>query len=386
MKHAIALEGGGAKGAYELGALQALRERKVEIKAVAGTSIGAMNGAMVVMDAIDELEDLWNTIRFEDILTCPKELQEIFWDEKLNLKQAQAAFQTFRKMIHDRGLDSTPLRNLVDRYLDENRFRDSPIDYGLVTYSVSDLKGVVKFRDEIPVGKLGDYILASAAYPLFQLVKIEGKKYIDGGVYDNSPVRMLVNRGYTDIICIQIGSNRIIHEYPGVNVLHIYPRIPLGHALDVRRDKLNEYMQMGYYDAIRTLDSYEGRRYYIKDLPSEEELLKNFIAFYQEESKWVSWFTGEENSSLRDVFEMGLNKAWKRYDLDRSASYRDLFLMLIEEAAEEMGIERFKIYDFWELLELIDEEQLEKTIPLLKRKENGMVSVMRRQLLRWRKE
>lgn len=386
MKHAIALEGGGAKGAYELGALQALRERKVEIKAVAGTSIGAMNGAMVVMDAIDELEDLWNTIRFEDILTCPKELQEIFWDEKLNLKQAQAAFQTFRKMIHDRGLDSTPLRNLVDRYLDENRFRDSPIDYGLVTYSVSELKGVVKFRDEIPVGKLGDYILASAAYPLFQLVEIEGKKYIDGGVYDNSPVRMLVNRGYTDIICIQIGSNRIIHEYPGVNVLHIYPRIPLGHALDVRRDKLNEYMQMGYYDAIRTLDSYEGRRYYIKDLPSEEELLKNFIAFYQEESKWVSWFTGEENSSLRDVFEMGLNKAWKRYDLDRSASYRDLFLMLIEEAAEEMGIERFKIYDFWELLELIDEEQLEKTIPLLKRKENGMVSVMRRQLLRWRKE
>ena len=386
MKHAIALEGGGAKGAYELGALRALRERKIEIKAVAGTSIGAMNGAMVVMDAMDELEDLWNTIRFEDILTCPKELQEIFWDEKLNLKQAQAAFQTFRKMIHDRGLDSTPLRNLVDRYLDEERFRHSPIDYGLVTYSVSELKGVVKFRDEIPVGKLGDYILASAAYPLFQLVEIEGKKYIDGGVYDNSPVRMLVNRGYTDIICIQIGSNRIIHEYPGVNVLHIYPRIPLGHALDVRRDKLNEYMQMGYYDAIRTLDSYDGRRYYIKDLPSEEELLKSFVAFYQEESKWVSWFTGEENYSLRDVFETGLNKAWKWYGLDRTASYRDLFLMLVEEAAEEMGIERFRIYDFWDLLKLIDEEQLEKTIPLLERKENGMVSVMRRQLSRWRKE
>ncbi len=386
MKHAIALEGGGAKGAYELGALRALKERGIEIHAVAGTSIGAMNGAMVVMDAMEELEDLWNTIRFEDILTCPKELQEIFWDEKLNLKQAQAAFQTFRKIIHDRGLDSTPLRNLVDRYLDEPRFRRSPIDYGLVTYSVSDLKGVFKFRDEIPVGKLGDYILASAAYPLFQLVEIEGKKYIDGGVYDNSPVRMLVKRGYKDIICIQIGSNRIVHDYPGVNILHIYPRTALGHALDVRREKLNEYMQMGYYDAIRTLDSYEGKRYYIKDLPSEEEILKSFVAFYQEESKWISWLTGEENHSLRKVFESGLNKAWKWYGLDRSASYQDLVLMLVEEAAEEMGIERFRFYDFWELVNLIDVDKLEETIPITERNENKMVSILRRQLSRWRKE
>lgn len=386
MKQAIALEGGGAKGAYELGALRALKERGIEIHAVAGTSIGAMNGAMVVMGAMEELEDLWNTIRFEDILTCPKELQEIFWDEKLNLKQAQAAFQTFRKIIHDRGLDSTPLRNLVDRYLDESRFRRSPIDYGLVTYSVSDLKGVFKFRDEIPLGKLGDYILASAAYPLFQLVEIEGKKYIDGGVYDNSPVRMLVKRGYKEIICIQIGSNRIIHEYPGVNIIHIYPRTPLGHALDVRREKLNEYMQMGYYDAIRTLDSYEGRRYYIKDLPSEEEILKSFVAFYQEESKWISWLTGKENHSLRKVFESGLNKAWKWYGLDRSASYQDLVLMLVEEAAEEMGIERFRFYDFWELVNLIDEDKLEETIPLAERNENKMVSILRRQLSRWRKE
>lgn len=386
MKRAIALEGGGAKGAYELGALRALKERNIEIHAVAGTSIGAMNGAMVVMDALEELEDLWNTIRFEDILACPKELQEIFWDEKLNMKQAQAAFQTFRKMIHDRGLDSTPLRNLVDRYLDEERFRRSPIEYGLVTYSVSELKGVVKFRDEIPFGKLGDYILASAAYPLFQLVEIEGKKYIDGGVYDNSPVRMLVEKGYKNIICIQIGTNRITHEYPGVEILHIYPRVPLGHALDVRREKLDEYMQMGYYDTIRTLDSYEGKRYYIKDLPSEAELLKSFIAFYQEESKWIQWVTGEENHCLREVFESGLNKTWKWYGLEKSASYRDLFLMLVEEAADEMGVDRFRFYQFWELLNLIDEKKLEDTVPLARRNENKMVAVLRRQLLRWRKE
>ncbi len=386
MERAIALEGGGAKGAYEIGALRALKEREISISAVAGTSIGAMNGAMIVMDAMEEAEDLWQNIRFEDILSCPQELQEIFWDEKLNMKQAQAAFQTFRQMIHDRGLDSTPLRNLVDRYLDEDRFRQSDIDYGLVTYSVTDRKGVVKFRDEIPVGKLGDYILASAAYPLFQLVEIEGKKYIDGGFYDNSPVRMLVERGYKQIICIQIGANRVVHDYPGVDVMHIYPKIPLGHALDVRREKLDVYMQQGYFDAIRTFDSLFGNGYYIKDLPSEEKLLEMIIEFYLEDSELIPWMMGMKPESLRSVFEEGFGKAWKRYGLDRQASYQDLFVMILEESAVEAGVDRFQIYDFWDLVNQIEKAQPKGPMIMGAKNQSRLMSIVSRRLSTWRKE
>lgn len=386
MERAIALEGGGAKGAYEIGALRAIQERNISISAVAGTSIGAMNGAMVVMDAMEEAEDLWQNIRFEDILSCPQELQEIFWDEKLNMKQAQAAFQTFRQMIHDRGLDSTPLRNLVDRYLDEERFRQSDIDYGLVTYSVTDRKGVVKFRDDIPVGKLGDYILASAAYPLFQLVEIEGKKYIDGGVYDNSPVRMLVQRGYKQIICIQIGANRVVHDFPGVDVMHIYPRVPLGHALDVRREKLDEYTQMGYFDAIRTFECLEGIRYYIKDLPSEEKLLEMILEFYREDSEWLQWMMGTKPESLRALFEEGLGKAWKKYGLDRHASYQDLIMMVLEEAAEEVGTERFRIYDFWDLVNRVEKAQPKGPGIMNMKNQSRLMSIVSRRFMAWRKE
>ena len=384
MEQAIALEGGGAKGAYEIGALRALKERKISILAVAGTSIGAMNGAMIVMDAMDEAEDLWRTIKFEDILSCPQALQEIFWDEKLNMKQAQAAFQTFRQMIHDRGLDSTPLRNLVDRYLDEDRFRKSDIDYGLVTYSVTDRKGVAKFRDEIPVGELGDYILASAAFPLFQMVEIEGKKYIDGGVYDNSPVRMLVERGYKQIICIQIGADRVVHEYPGVQVTHIYPRIPLGHVLDVRREKLDIYMQQGYFDAIRTIDSLFGNRYYIKDLPSEEKLLEMVCQDYQEDSDWLQWVMGTRPDSLRAIFEEGLGKAWKRYGLDRHAGYQDLFVQILEEVALEAGMERFQIYDFWDLVKQIEKIQPKGPMILGEKNQHRLMSIVHRHLSTWR--
>ena len=49
-EYGIVLEGGGAKGAYQVGAWQAMREAGVKIKGVAGTSVGALNGAMMCMD------------------------------------------------------------------------------------------------------------------------------------------------------------------------------------------------------------------------------------------------------------------------------------------------------------------------------------------------
>ena len=47
MKRAIVLSGGGTKGAYELGVWKALREKETEFHIVTGTSIGAINGAMM---------------------------------------------------------------------------------------------------------------------------------------------------------------------------------------------------------------------------------------------------------------------------------------------------------------------------------------------------
>ena len=57
--YALALEGGGAKGAYQIGAWKALREAGVKIDAVAGTSVGALNGALIVMGDLEKAEAIW---------------------------------------------------------------------------------------------------------------------------------------------------------------------------------------------------------------------------------------------------------------------------------------------------------------------------------------
>ena len=56
-EYGIVLEGGGARGAYQIGVWKALREAGMKIKGVAGTSVGALNGALICMDDLGKAEE-----------------------------------------------------------------------------------------------------------------------------------------------------------------------------------------------------------------------------------------------------------------------------------------------------------------------------------------
>jgi NTE family protein len=60
--YGLVLEGGGAKGAYHVGAYKALKELNIEIGGIAGTSIGAINGAMMVQGDYELLEKVWYSV------------------------------------------------------------------------------------------------------------------------------------------------------------------------------------------------------------------------------------------------------------------------------------------------------------------------------------
>ena len=63
-EYGLVLEGGGAKGAYQIGAWKALKEAGVKIKGVAGTSVGALNGALICMGDLEQAEKLWKYFVF----------------------------------------------------------------------------------------------------------------------------------------------------------------------------------------------------------------------------------------------------------------------------------------------------------------------------------
>ena len=57
--YGLVLEGGGAKGAYHIGAYKAIKDMNIEIGGVAGTSVGALNGAAIAQDDFEKAYELW---------------------------------------------------------------------------------------------------------------------------------------------------------------------------------------------------------------------------------------------------------------------------------------------------------------------------------------
>ena len=112
-------------------------------------------------------------------------------------------------------------------------------------------------KKDIPEGRLIDYVVASACFPIFPPKLIDGKKYIDGGVYDNMPVNLLARSGCKKMVVIRTNpaskqpKRRI--EQPDLDILYITPSANLGRALAFSPERIENLKQLGYADAVRTI-------------------------------------------------------------------------------------------------------------------------------------
>lgn len=119
-----------------------------------------------------------------------------------------------KELFHSRGLDMSPLRRRFEELVTEDALRASPVEYGLVTFEVTRRQGRHLYRDQIPKGQLIDYIMASSAYPGIQRPAIGGKTFLDGGLIDNLPVKMLLRRHPDHVVVVDIGDTGLA-ERPG---------------------------------------------------------------------------------------------------------------------------------------------------------------------------
>ncbi|KKC29338.1 hypothetical protein CDSM653_01657 [Caldanaerobacter subterraneus subsp. pacificus DSM 12653] len=189
--YGVVLEGGGARGAYQIGVYKALIEEGIEVKGIAGTSVGALNGAILVQGDFDKAYEIWENISYSRVIKASDEEIEKFKKGKLDREDILLLIQRLRGIIREGGLDITPLRNLLEEVLDEEKIRNSGKDFAIVTVSLSDLKPMELYIEDIPYGKLIDYLMASAYLPVFKREKIDGKSFLDGGVYNNLPANLL---------------------------------------------------------------------------------------------------------------------------------------------------------------------------------------------------
>lgn len=177
-EYGIVLEGGGARGSYQIGAWKALREVGIKIRGIAGASVGALNGALICMDDLEKAEEIWENIRYSQVIDVDDDVIETV--KKLDLKSLDLVkvAEDAKKILKDKGLDITPLKNLIESVVDEDKIRSSDRELYLTTYSVTDRELLVLNAKDIPDGEIGDMLLASAYFPAFRNDKLGGKRKI----------------------------------------------------------------------------------------------------------------------------------------------------------------------------------------------------------------
>lgn len=310
-KVGLALTGGGAKGAYHVGAIKAISEFKMPIDMVSGTSIGALNGAIIATaanmeEAHSRLSEIWTELASGKVIgiskTAPLYLSVLtaLGVATRSMPIATAGAATITKIAEILGfdipkadmqiLDDSYLVTLLKKNTSPEAFKSGLPFYTSVYESYSGLNDLINVAKAIlhlgntqeseflhiqslPDSEMQKALMASAALPLlFRAQKIQGKNYTDGGQGDwygvggNTPVKPLVDAGCSTVIVVHLcdGSAWDRNKYPDVNIIEVRPKnsIARGNAaadvLGFDNRRIESWSEQGYQDAMHSLQRVFG--------------------------------------------------------------------------------------------------------------------------------
>ncbi|MPW24982.1 patatin-like phospholipase family protein [Alkalibaculum sp. M08DMB] len=374
MEYGLVLSGGGTKGSFEIGVWKALQELDINVTAVAGTSVGALNGAIIAGNELEHAIDFWTNLSMDQVFDINKLVTDKYISEwsKSDFKTFTNAFKTY---LFEGGIDITPLRTNLAKYVNEETVRKSSIRLGLVTVSLTDFKPLELMIDQIPQGYLIDYLLASAAFPAFKKHEIDGTTFIDGGFYDNLPINLLASQGYNNLITVDLPAPGIKAKpkYKNLNITHIDNSEHLGLFFDFDPNVMSKNIKMGYLDTLKKFNRVKGTNYYL-NLDTEGPAYSKF------KHKLGSFLKGENGIKLPSLLgcDTILSKSELIKEISRFVNYtqyknNDISLSLLEITARNLEINRLAIYTPSELIKKIFEtvnRLLHDNIKLIKSNDN----------------
>lgn len=270
-KLGLCLSGGGAKGAYQIGACQALEDLGIyqNINIISGTSIGAANASIIASTTLEEAKNIWLSIE-ENPLVLDEPLRKKIRKEKLDL-------------IKNGIFDLTALDALLLDHINPVNIRKKE-----VIVSVSDCgdqtKGFFNFLkstsqhiigkenkaiyvdlSKIDKAEIKETVKASCSIPIvFPPIYSENKRYYDGGIFDNTPIQPLVDRGCDEVILINIASfqpvRSLTKKFPNIKIHEIRTKNNLGGVLDFTAKHSKRIYDLGYNETMtyfKNLQTYD---------------------------------------------------------------------------------------------------------------------------------
>ena len=205
----LVLQGGGALGAYQVGVYHALHEAGIEPDWVIGTSIGAINAALICGNVLaarmERLDRFWHEVEQHATAATPfdwlglapalgtlatvfRGIPSFFTPNLAALRGAKAEVGIEAASYYS----TAPLRLTLDELVDWSYL--SACHTRLTVGAVNALSGEMRYFDSKKEPLVADHVMASGALPpAFGAVRIDGQPYWDGGIYSNTPIEAVLD-------------------------------------------------------------------------------------------------------------------------------------------------------------------------------------------------
>ena len=188
VKVAFVLGGGGHLGASQVGMLRALLEAGIQPQLILGTSVGAVNGAIVAagptLTTVERLSGQW----------CDLDSAGVFRGSMLGRLGTLA-----RSRTHAHGPED--LRKMLEEALAGRRIEDLPVPFGCVAASIERAA-----EHWFTSGPVVDAVIASASVPgVLPPAEVDGEHFLDGGIVNSIPVGRAVELGAQTVYVLQVG-------------------------------------------------------------------------------------------------------------------------------------------------------------------------------------
>lgn len=369
LKYGLVLAGGGSLGAYEIGCIKRLLELDFRFDIITGTSIGSINGAMLALNCFDQLLKIWNNIEIANIIENGENLNlDIIKD--FSLERVKRLLSTYGNI---KGCDITPLKKLIEDNIDPCLFKNARTKIGIVVTDISKLITKEKriLLNECDPNLIIPYIHASCAcYPIFPLVKIKNKFYIDGGYTNNFPIDYCFDLGAEKIIAINLPLPNIkisklwLKNNP--NVTYIYPTKKLGTMFDFSEQIVSRNITLGYLDTKKALGEIWGKDFYFEKKKEDEYLCTIFInALYKLDQKYLKKIIDDSNEEYSNPTAFQCVSLFLESGLKRT-NENDLSLYSIDRCVRLLLTKLDEIdKDYYEYLILLDNIYKKSSIKLL---------------------
>lgn len=278
---ALVLEGGGAKCAYQAGALVALEEFGFTFNVVSGASFGAINGALYVEGGTKRLMDFYHYLNSESVFK-DKGLKELIdnynKDEHYLLEDVLKYLTSRHALLKEREEETEYYHSHLFKNINVKAIKESSMDYycsvlrvnnnpttiaklmgafsGKISlldlYKDGEIDGHIISKEDEPLDR---YIVASANYPTYTPIKVNDGYYFDGGIFDNVPYKHLLYKGINTMVIIRTNIDNLKEfDYQNPNILVITPSKYLGSSLRINHDKIEELLKFGYIDTKQKLE------------------------------------------------------------------------------------------------------------------------------------